>query len=204
MYKSKWRGLLSPPRPCALFALVELKLQDRSRLQVPLNSSPSLEMKMVFFDPALSKYSLTQTLTIYMYKSESEEKLLFPSPPHQGALVARVGCQHLFGPVWQDSSASVTYISIFADQGHIILLISPNIIIICVQSSEINVGKLAKPIIMRPNRAKSKFQLITPRGQLGSSWTVQLVPNFPFRSDILHNYHCFHIRPGGLIMKWHW
>ena len=51
---------------------------------------------------------------------------------------------------------------------------------ICIQSSEINVGKLAKPIIMRPNRAKSKFQLITPRGQLGSSWTVQLVPNFPF------------------------
>ena len=75
---------------------------------------------------------------------------------------------------------------------------------ICIQSSEINVGKLANPIFMRPNRAKSKFQLITPRGQLGSSWTVQLVPNFPFRSDILHNYHCFHIRPGGLIMKWHW
>ena len=90
-----------------------------------------------------------------------------------------------------------------ADQGHIILLISPNNIIICFQSSEINVGKLANPIFMRPNRAKSKFQLITPRGQLGSSWTVQLVPNFPFRSDILHNYHCFHIRPGGLIMKGH-
>ena len=133
-------------------------------------------MKIVFFDHALFKYSLTQTLTIYMYKSESEEKLLFPSPPHQGALVARVECQHLFGPIWQDSDVSVTYITIFTDQSHIMLLFLPPIKVILIKLSEINVGKHANPITSKQAQVHSSTEPL-PEVKLGSTGP-QLIKSF--------------------------
>ena len=50
----------------ALIAHVEWKLQTHSRLQVPLNLSPSMERKIEFFNHALLICSLTQTLLIYI------------------------------------------------------------------------------------------------------------------------------------------
>ena len=61
-------------------------------LQIILNSSPSQDKKIVFLEHAYDKYSLTYCW-FYVNKSESEEKLLFPSPPHKYALHARVECK---------------------------------------------------------------------------------------------------------------
>ena len=145
-------------------------VQDRSRLQVPLNLSPSLEMKIVFFDHALLKYNLTQAFCQFIATNPNQKRSSCSLPLHIRVLIARVERQHLFGPIWQDSNVSVTYITIFTDQSHIMSLFPQHIKIICIKSSEINVGKLCQPNNVQTGPS-SKFNWTTPRGKVVFNWS---------------------------------
>ena len=155
-------------------------------------------------------------MSIYSYKSESEEKLLFPSPPHQGALVAHVECQHLFGPIWQDSDVSVTYITIITDQSHIMLLFLPHIKVILIKLSEINVGKLANPITSKQGQVHNSTEPL-PEVKLGSTGP-QLIKSFGHsaqRSPIPYQtlFRSYYEMPLIVVLngphshtsgRWHW